>query len=139
MKVIQLTRERGIYLSDTSAGTAIAELQAAAMLAATAQVMSDTYASMPGITVLWAPQDSLHPIALEGLSLGPCAPPVYFMATDFKSDLTLPQIQQLVQDLVKLPGAVNRVEPQQFDPSVATGQADPVGIISGHPPIRQSK
>jgi hypothetical protein len=131
METLLLDPQRNLTMIDVNMDTIICELQAAAMLAATIDTINNEWETVPGVTAMWSPQDSLHPIALEGLRDGPCVPPVYFFASDWGSDLTVPQIQRIAQELVKLPGVINRMEPRQFDPSVTTGQADPVGIVPG--------
>jgi hypothetical protein len=90
MKVIVFTRERQIYEADEDLGTINAELQAAAILAATVTVMQNTY-------------------------------------------------DPVVMRLAQLPGVVNCLQPQQLDPTVTTGEADPIGIIPGQPSITPSR
>jgi len=127
--MIVFTRQREIWCVESNLGTIRAQLCSDVLTLQSTTIMTADYSPVSGVTVEWAPSDGYFPIVLVGVTGGPCAPPVYFYAAD-GGDLTVLQIELLVQQLGQLPGTKNRVQPQQLDPSVLCGQADPVGIVS---------
>ena len=129
MRMVVFTRQRKIYTVDDNLDTVRAQLYSMVLTAQNTRIVTADYGLLSGVTVEWAPADGYFPISPEGVAGGPCVPPVYFYATD-GSDLTTAQVDFIVQQLAKLPATKNMVQPQQFDPSVLSGQADPVGIVS---------
>jgi hypothetical protein len=130
MRMIMFARERYIYLINDTLPSVGVELTRAPRERPGAQIQASLYPLVPGVSVAWSSSDGRFSIGLAGVTGGPCTLPLYFYATNGVSDLTLAQVQALVQQLSALPGSRVMLQPQQLDPSLWCGQADPVGIVN---------